>query len=95
MKTKLLGRLARCIQSESKIDITPTPKLKGPPPGSSVLDRLHQTMLLFASGRGELMKRFLQEDGIGHDARFWKLAQSLSANDPLNYLFSCSGVDSA
>jgi putative DNA methylase len=57
-------------------------ELKGPPPGSTVLDRLHQTMILFAAGRGELMKRFLVDEGVGSDARFWKLAQSLSALYP-------------
>lgn len=57
--------------------------LKGPPPGSTVLDRLHQTMILFAAGRGELMKRFLVEEGVGQDASFWKLAQSLSALYPV------------
>ena len=57
-------------------------ELKGPPPGTTVLDRLHQAMILFAAGRGELLKRFLLEDGIGTDARFWKLAQSLSALYP-------------
>ena len=57
-------------------------ELKGPAAGSTVLDRLHQTMILFAAGRGELMKRFLVEEGIGKDARFWKLAQSLSALYP-------------
>ncbi len=57
-------------------------ELKGPPPGSTVLDRLHQAMILFAAGRGELLKRFLTEDGVGADARFWKLAQSFSALYP-------------
>lgn len=57
-------------------------ELKGPPPGSTVLDRLHQAMILFAAGRGELLKRFLIEEGVGTDARFWKLAQSLSALYP-------------
>ena len=57
-------------------------ELKGPPPGSTVLDRLHQSMILFAAGRSELLKRFLVEEGIGRDARFWKLAQSLSALYP-------------
>ena len=57
-------------------------ELKGPPPGSTVLDRLHQAMILFAAGRGELLKRFLTEEGIGADARFWKLAQSFSALYP-------------
>ena len=57
-------------------------ELKAPPPGSTVLDRLHQAMILFAAQRGELLKRFLVEDGAGKDARFWKLAQSLSALYP-------------
>jgi putative DNA methylase len=39
-------------------------------------------MILFAAGRGEALKRFLVEEGIGKDARFWKLAQSLSALYP-------------
>lgn len=56
--------------------------LQGPTAGSTVLDRVHQSMILFAAGRGELLKRFLVEDGIGKDARFWKLAQSLSALYP-------------
>jgi adenine-specific DNA methylase len=53
-------------------------ELKGPPPGTTVLDRLHQAMILFAAGRGELMKRFLVDDGVGKDARFWKLADNLN-----------------
>lgn len=56
--------------------------VKGPKPGTTVLDRLHQTMVLFGAGRGEAMKRFIVEEGIGNDARFWKLAQSLSALYP-------------
>ena len=47
-----------------------------------MLDRIHQAMLLFAAGQGEALKRFLVEDGIGQEARFWKLAQSLSALYP-------------
>jgi putative DNA methylase len=39
-------------------------------------------MILFGAQRGELLKRFLVEDGVGKDARFWKLAQSLSALYP-------------
>lgn len=58
------------------------PDLKGPPPGTTALDRLHQAMILFGAQRGELLKRFLVEDGVGKDARFWKLAQSLSALYP-------------
>jgi hypothetical protein len=51
--------------------------LKGPTPGTTVLDRLHQAMILFGAQRGELLKRFLVEDGAGNDARFWKLADNL------------------
>ena len=50
--------------------------------GATVLDRLHQTMILFAAGRGEAIRRFLVEDGVGRDTRFWKLAQAMSALYP-------------
>ena len=53
-----------------------------PQAGETVLDRVHQAMILFAAGRSEAMKRFLVEDGAGTDARFWKLAQSLLALYP-------------
>lgn len=57
-------------------------ELKGPPPGTTVLDRLHQAMILFGAQRGEMLKRFLVEEGVGKDGRFWKLAQSLAALYP-------------
>ena len=57
-------------------------ELKGPPPGTTVLDRLHQAMILFGAQRGELLKRFLVEEGVGTDGRLWKLAQSLAALYP-------------
>jgi putative DNA methylase len=50
--------------------------------GISVLDRIHQSMLLFGVGRGEALKRFLVNDGVGQDQRFWRLAQALSALYP-------------
>src|SRR5262249_47421640 len=50
----------------------------------TTLDRVHQSMLLFASGRGEAMKRFLVEDGVGRDRRFWRLADALVALYPPN-----------
>ena len=53
-----------------------------PPAGETTLDRVHQTMVLFAAGRSEALKRFLVQEGIGRDTRFWKLAQSLSALYP-------------
>jgi len=57
-------------------------EMQGPPLGATALDRVHQAMILFAAGRSEAIKRFLVEDGAGTDARFWKLAQSLSALYP-------------
>lgn len=51
-------------------------------PGETVLDRVHQSMILFASGRGEALKRFLVDDGAGNDPGLWKLAQALSALYP-------------
>ena len=50
--------------------------------GATVLDRVHQAMILFAAGRSEALKRFLVADGAGKDARFWRLAQPLSALYP-------------
>ncbi len=50
--------------------------------GKTALDRIHQSMLLFASGRSDALKRFLVDDGVGKDNRFWTLAQSLSALYP-------------
>lgn len=50
--------------------------------GDTTLDRVHQSMILFAAGRGEALKRFLVEDGVGRDGRFWRLAQALSALYP-------------
>jgi hypothetical protein len=60
----------------------PSGKMHTPTPGATVLDQVHQAMILFAAGRGEAMKRFLVEDGVGNSAAFWKLAQSLSALYP-------------
>lgn len=51
-------------------------------PGETALDRVHQSMLLFAAGRGEALKRFLVEEGVGQDQRLWRLAQALSALYP-------------
>lgn len=53
-------------------------KLAASKPGATILDRVHQAMLLFASQRGEALRRFLVDDGVGKDARFWKLANSLN-----------------
>lgn len=50
--------------------------------GKTVLDRIHQSLILFAAGRGEALKRFLVNDGVGQDPRFWRLAQALAALYP-------------
>lgn len=66
-------------ESESKFEM---PELKVEQTGKTVLDRLHQAMLLFSTGRTEALKRFLVENGAGKDDRFWKLAQSLTSLYP-------------
>src|SRR5690606_920356 len=53
-------------------------KLAAATVGATALDRVHQAMLLFSFGRGEALRRFLVDDGVGKDARFWKLADSLN-----------------
>ena len=50
--------------------------------GETTLDRVHQAMILFAAGRGEALRRFVVEDGVGQDGKFWRLAQALSALYP-------------
>jgi hypothetical protein len=60
-----------------------TGEFKGKP-GKTVLDQVHQSMILFAAGRGETLKRFLVEDGIGRNPLYWRLAQALSALYPMN-----------
>jgi hypothetical protein len=78
--------LFEALQEADAAESADKHELKAPKPGSTVLDRVHQAMILFAAGRGEALKRFLVEEGIGQDIRFWKLAQSLSALYP-------SGID--
>ena len=51
--------------------------VEGPKPGTTVLDRVHQAMLLFGAQRSDALKRFLVDDGAGKDAAFWKLADTL------------------
>jgi len=48
--------------------------------GKTLLDRLHQSMLLFASGQGEALSAFLREHG--QDQSLWSLAQALAALYP-------------
>ena len=51
-------------------------------PGATILDQLHQSMILFGAGRGEALKRFLVDEGVGQNSLFWRLAQSLSSLYP-------------
>jgi len=50
--------------------------------GETTLNRIHQSMILFAASRSEALKRFLVDDGAGRDAKFWRLALALSALYP-------------
>jgi hypothetical protein len=50
--------------------------------GKTLLDRLHQAMLLFGRGHSTLLNSFLKSTDIGDDHQFWKLAQALSALYP-------------
>lgn len=73
----LPGLLEELEQEDSGWTLQDTAK-----PGSTSLDRLHQAMILFAAGRGEALRRFLVDDGVGKDQKFWRLAQSLCALYP-------------
>jgi hypothetical protein len=77
-QTTLSGEVVAQAQVETS---GPAGELSLPAPGSTVLDRLHQAMLLFSSGRSDALKRFIEED-IGRDRGLWSLAQSLSALYP-------------
>jgi hypothetical protein len=68
---------AELKESEGERGEKTAPKL-----GHTALDRVHQSMILFAAGRSEALKRFLVEEGAGQDVRFWRLAQALSALYP-------------
>lgn len=48
----------------------------------TTLDRVHQSMLLFAAGRSEALRRFLVEEGVGQASHYWSLANALSALYP-------------
>ncbi|MEK6557378.1 MAG: DUF1156 domain-containing protein, partial [Candidatus Margulisiibacteriota bacterium] len=50
--------------------------------GKTQLDKVHQSMILFAANRGEALKAFIVKEGIGKNPAFWNLAQSLSALYP-------------
>lgn len=72
----LFGELDQAAEAQGWGDVG------APRAGTTTLDRVHQAMLLFGSGRGEALKRFLVEESVGKQPPFWKLAQSLSALYP-------------
>jgi hypothetical protein len=74
-----LGFVAELEQAEQE---TAGGDVSAPAKGVTVLDRVHQAMILFGAGRGEALKRFLVDDAAGRDQRFWRLAQALSALYP-------------
>jgi adenine-specific DNA methylase len=80
VQVNLFQELDEVLKQEYKVDIDTGDS--GFTAGKTVLDKVHQSMLLFASGRTEALKRMLIEDGIGRDTRYWNLAQSLSALYP-------------
>ena len=51
-------------------------------PGETILDRVHQSMILFATGRSEALRCFLVDDGAGQESALWELAQAFSALYP-------------
>ncbi|WP_437495104.1 hypothetical protein WME75_43705 [Sorangium sp. So ce1014] len=74
-KKKQLGLFAELEAAEQQgfLGDAGTPKV-----GETTLDRVHQAMILFGAGRSEALRRFIVGEGVGKDARFWKLADSLS-----------------
>lgn len=58
------------------------PVSAAPTEGGTLLDRVHQSMILFGDGHGDSLARFLKERGVGRDEKFWSLAQALSALYP-------------
>jgi len=77
---KLRRKFRRKLQDSSQ----KTAQKTIPERGRTALDRLHQAMLLFGDGRSEVLRRFLVDEGVGKDDRFWNLAQALSALYPRN-----------
>lgn len=58
------------------------PHDRAPEAAGTTLDRLHQAMLLFASGRSEALRHFLVDAGVGQQVALWRLAQALAALYP-------------
>lgn len=69
---------------EGDTSVTPVAGEPAVMTGQTTLDRLHQAMLLFGEGRTEALRRFLIDEGVGRDIRFWRLANALSRLYPMN-----------
>lgn len=79
-KTKAQKKL---FEEMEELDYESTTGIGGAPEAAATtLGRVHQTMLLFGAGRTEAVRRFLVDDGVGNDERFWRLANALSALYP-------------
>jgi hypothetical protein len=76
------GSLFQELEASESVPGMTAGDIQGFKRGATVLDRVHQSMILFGAGRGEALKRFLVEDGIGKDTRFWSLADALAALYP-------------
>jgi adenine-specific DNA methylase len=84
------GRKRKAVQmdlfsalAETELDEVAWPGSGAWRKGETTLDQLHQSMILFGAGRGEAFKRFVVDERVGQDARFWRLAQALSALFPI------------
>lgn len=75
-KTKQTALFGEPADFEEETDIRGDQKMH-PAAGTTVLDRIHQAMLLFGDGRSDALKRFLVDDGVGLDGRFWRLTEPL------------------
>jgi putative DNA methylase len=51
-------------------------------PEPTLLDQVHQAMILFGASRGEALRRLIVDDGVGSNLLFWRLAQALTALYP-------------
>lgn len=76
-KTRQMTLAGEDVAAESKKDRVVG---KAFVPGTTVLDRLHQAMILFSESRGEALSTFLQE--TGQDQSLWSLAQAMAALYP-------------
>ena len=80
-KTQQADLFAELMVREPEVEYFRQEKTVGNP-GETLLDRVHQSMILFATGRSEALKRFLLEDGVGQEPGLWELSQALSALYP-------------